>query len=92
MAKRITLATLKAAAAKFGGTVEDTSSGYHYSLVADTPKGKIWNATDCHCIVADTNDDLAEWRQEARNALLKDIKLGVSDCDDPDCDICNEGD
>ena len=59
-------------------------------LYVDSPKGKIWTATGCHCICAPYRNSSQSWKAEAYAFLLEDMAGGLIDCDDPDCDICQE--
>jgi hypothetical protein len=61
---------------------------------ADSPPGKIWNASDAHQIVRDYTDVTGRpYRgstEAARRRLQEDMDGGLRACDVPDCDVCAE--
>lgn len=70
---------------KWGGSFEDYSSSKTQLMgVADAPKGFVWNATMCHTIAINFySDRVAGW-----TALLEDIKNGLTECTESDCEMC----
>lgn len=56
-------------------------------LSMDAPKGKVFGSIFCHYV------DLyySSWRKsDAYSTLIEDLELGLVDCTDKDCEICNE--
>lgn len=54
-----------------------------WSGEAWSPLGKVFNATSAHCIVSET-EQLENLYQE----LGDDIRLGLDECYDPQCEFC----
>lgn len=63
----------------------------------EAPKGKVWTATgDIHMLVANWAGSKRQptWKEERHDALVDLIarmKMGLSNCNDPECDYCSEG-
>lgn len=91
-AKRVTLADVRKAAAEFGGTIDEQSSGYcgrQFSVLVDSPRGKVWKSKQCHVIYESTVGDRAEWRSQICAEAIEAMQDGLDDCEDPECDHCH---
>lgn len=76
--------------ARYGATLDVENEQDGNDLVIDSPKGKIFNATLCHVIVEPfANHGGQSWKSKAYQEAASRVELGVSDCFEPDCDICN---
>lgn len=53
-----------------------------------SPYGKVFNASGCHCCV---HHFFTGGIGMVRQALAEDIKAGLTDCDDPECENCEQG-
>lgn len=80
-----TAAACRRLLAEVGADVLDSSGGPgELHLNAWSPPGFIWNATDCHSLsVHFLTDRAAAWQ-----SLLQDLQLGLSPCEEPDCEGC----
>jgi|GEM_PF-5658730 len=58
-------------------------------LNVDAPKGKTFNANGCHCLVEQFSNEGQSWKPEAYYNVIERLSYGLSDCTDPDCDICH---
>jgi hypothetical protein len=70
--------TLNAAAAKFGGHVED-DSGTDVCLQICAPEGKVWAESGSQHIVVCTKYGPQEWLDKAVDCGLDEISLGIQD-------------
>ncbi len=85
-----TLADLKRAARKHGGTVVDESGGFTVCYVVDAPHGKKWKALGVHGFHVEWDRDGAEHhRQSAIAAGIETASAGLEDCNNPNCEACN---
>ena len=76
---------LKAAIKKYGLTDVKIDPN---DIDAGSPKGYIFNATECHTLVASIWDD--ETPAQIRYMFIKDLQQGLSKCNDEKCDYCHE--
>lgn len=51
-----------------------------------SPKGWVFAATGCHSLVASRWDD--EKQADLYRSVLADLRLGLSPCEDPECEGC----
>lgn len=69
--------------------VTDMEIGYNgrdYEVSAYAPKGKAWVATGCHTLIESWGTNPAGCRRVA----LENISLGLTECEEPDCEMCEE--
>ena len=92
----LTVATLKRAAARHGGTVEGGVIGRSASYNVDAPDGMIWSSCGLHYLClgwyAGGPNGAATWPEEKQDALadaLERVEHGVEPCQDDECDICD---
>jgi hypothetical protein len=78
-----TKAQVRAALKKMGGAWDEKYDTF------DSPKGMVWEASGCHSIAA-AYDDL-ETIPKNYDGFIEQILGGCSPCEDPDCEICEEG-
>lgn len=74
--------------AKLGCTVDEETDGILY---VDAPTGKIF-AEGSHVLCYHYNfpGDRASWKPKVYADAIADLKNGLEDCDDPNCDRCHE--
>jgi len=87
MPLRPTLAGLEVMASQYDATVL-VDGGSYVRASAWLPAGKVWRESGGHCISVGAHDELTE-RHYAD--LISRMSLGVCDCEDPDCEICELG-
>ena len=83
------IAKLRAEAKKYGAVVSNDSGPNTWDINIDTPKGAIWNDTDCHNILCHCYKGDLNWLKDAVAYAIERMKLGVSVCTEKDCDFCN---
>lgn len=86
------MADVRRVAAKLGASVDEQSSGKcgrSFSVLVDSPAGRIWNATGCHVIYETTADGPAEWRRAVCENAIAAMEQGTSECEDDECDHCH---
>ena len=92
--KAVTLDDVRREAKNLGACVE-VSQGRFTAVTVDAPPRFTWDANGNHCLIA-TWYGLANkptWPEERREAcldLIDSMSLGMSLCEDPDCDFCEE--
>jgi hypothetical protein len=69
---------------ELGVTVEDNG----YCLSIDAPRGKMFGTGDCHGYTLFYYDGWT--KPQMYDEFLHDMSMGLRDCDDPECEICNE--
>ena len=79
---------------KLGGRVVDESSGHWKTYQIEAPAGKCWAASSTHVLCVTWRKERTATREEiARSEAIIDaihrVTLGVTDCDDPECDYCH---
>ena len=75
--------------AKYGATLDTESE--ECNLNVDAPKGKVFKANGCHTIVEPfANNGGQSWKSEAYSEAAQRVSMGLEDCPDPDCDVCEE--
>ena len=85
-----TVKTLKAKAERLGATVEGGPVGRWYRYNIDSPAGKVWTCTgDTHCLVVEWLNGDEAFRNNAITDALERMEMGLSDCDNPECDYCH---
>lgn len=88
-----TLATLKAAAAKYGATVDHNQVGPQVNCMVDAPTGKVLACSgDIHSISVWWRTNEEGFRNEAIADALSRMAYGLADCADSDCDVCHDDD
>jgi len=83
------LTPVKRLAKKFGATVDVKSVGKWTRVNVDAPAGKTWDAADLHCLMAEWLIGDPVYREQSLADLLERMALGVSQCDDEECDVCH---
>jgi hypothetical protein len=90
---RVTLQQIKKFARQLGASAQSicySAAGYWSSVVAEAPIGQLWAATgDTHMLRTEWRSCDKEHQQVALTDLMERMKLGLCDCDDPDCDYCH---
>ena len=96
MSKRLTIADLRRAAARVGGTVEDHCSERRAEYQVLAPDGMLWGTTgDIHALVLGwwaNERGGPEWPKEKQEAIadaIERIGEGLCVCDDPECVWCH---
>lgn len=67
---------------KAGGTWDENTDTF------ESPDGHEWNASTCHSISVNPDDLLN--MPDNYDAFIVQIKEGISPCQTPDCEICEE--
>lgn len=68
------------------GVQLEISGGRYFEVVGDAPAGKVFVGCGLHNIVNAVgilDNPRAVW-----NATLEDMKMGVKECEEADCDVC----
>lgn len=77
---------LLARVAELGCTMDEESNRMFY---VDSPKGKKFAGTSTHALgYLFRNNASQSWKPQAYYDALKDLEMGLEDCDDPECDTC----
>lgn len=86
----ITRAQLQKKAFELGAEVSETerSADSSREFYIEAPKGKVWG-TGNHAILVSYFTYVTGDREKAFGYAMKDMSLGLENCTDPDCDICN---
>lgn len=88
--KKLTLMTLRAAAKKLGAEVNGETIDNEACYTVDAPAGKVWETTgDVHMLTVWWRTDEPGFRDNAIADALERMELGLTDCDDPECDYCH---
>lgn len=97
--KTATKAQVHKLADKLNVTVDDESDAYSIYITLTTPKGIRFKGTGSHSAV--TSFDRAQPGEESNKYFgkmpeawghcLEDLKLGVEECDNPNCGFCERG-
>jgi len=76
--------TVYARVKSLGGTVDRGE----LRINLDAPAGKVWGSNLCHTLAyaPRRGERVNEYAQD----MLNDLALGVTNCDTPDCDVCEE--
>ncbi len=83
----VTLARVRAEAAKFGVKVDDWKIGHGHGCDCYAPKGKVFASSHTHVLCEEVN---RPWKPDYADILVR-LSDGLEDCPDgADCDICNE--
>jgi len=71
-----------------GATVDEESE---MAFIVDAPRGKVWVSTGNHGLTHQfKNFGGQSWKPEAYDDAIQDMKMGLMDCDEQDCEVCNE--
>jgi len=69
----------------------DTISEECGTLDVDAPKGFLWASCLTHSICSPfRNNGGQSWKSKAYDYAAEWMEMGLTPCDDPDCDMCNE--
>lgn len=82
----MTLAKVKALAAKLGAKVEEDKSYSFHCCRVEAPKGYTWKCSDVHELVDETN---RPWKPDYAD-MLERMQYGVARCETEDCEWCGE--
>ena len=86
-----TLAQVKAIAAKWGAKVEVTDSGRYRTIEIFATNGKVWGSNFCHSLTSELRPgESKEWQSDVFAGLINDMRYGLDDCNETDCEICGE--
>jgi hypothetical protein len=69
------------------GAIVQIGGGRYWTLCLEAPKGKIWTGVDVHEVVHE--QDHFTTRDEIYQNALEDMRMGVRDCEDAECDWCH---
>ncbi len=88
---KATVANLRRAVESLGGTLDENREGRYARFNCEAPIGKVWSCTgDLHMLVVEWEQgDRTGWRETALSDGLERVAMGLTDCDDPDCDYCH---
>jgi len=74
--------------AEFGATLDTTSE--EFDLNIDAPRGKVFASNGCHCVCVPWNNSGGQsWKSNAYQDAAHQIRMGLYDCSDAECDVCN---
>lgn len=77
--------------AKHSGVTWDLLMEDNGDLQIDSPKGKVFRSNGCHTIVEPfSNSGHDSWKPQAYAEVIERLKMGLENCEEPDCDICEE--
>lgn len=80
-----------AALAKLPGVTQDVKSEDAGNIQIDAPKGYVFMATGTHTMVEPfRNHGGQSWKPQAHADIVNLLELGLTECDDDDCDVCEE--
>lgn len=79
---------VKRLAKKMGASFEDNSTAKSWEYRVEAPHGKLWNCDLIHELVLSQAKGNIEWLRSAIVGLLERMKIGLCDCDIPDCEWC----
>lgn len=61
------------------------------NIQIDAPKGYVFMATGTHTMVEPfRNHGGQSWKPQAHADIVNLLELGLTECDDDDCDVCEE--
>lgn len=82
---RVSEAQIRGRLTSLGVTdIEIGYSGRAYEVSAYAPKGKVWSATQSHTLIESWFTNPAG----CRAAAMENIALGLAECEEPDCEMC----
>ena len=87
--KTYTMTDLMSFAKKLGAEVHNNSTRKVWDYGIEAPAGKLWNATETHELILHQAKGPPAWLTDAVTSVIDDMKAGLMDCDDPDCDWCH---
>lgn len=63
----------------------------HDDLVVEmlAPIGKVFNANGLHCYCSPNMFGQTRWLAAQYQDCLNALRMGLSDCAEPNCDVCN---
>lgn len=80
-----TLSDVRKYAATIGAKVEDDKTGNCHCCRVEAPHRKKWACRGIHEMVDETNKP---WKPDYADMLVN-MKFGLEDCADPECEWCN---
>jgi hypothetical protein len=75
--------------AKYPGVTVDADSEENGTLILDSPKGKVFEANDGHCLVEPFTNISQSWKGDAYAELAARLAYGLADCDDAYGEVCH---
>ena len=88
MAKNATRKQFLATVKKWGATVDEDHTNEFY---VESPVGHVWACRHVHSLSCQfSNGHGHSWKGEAYRDAISDMEYGLSVCDNPNCDICEE--
>ena len=76
---------------KWNGTAEiGDPADMDYVIYAWSPSGKVWAATQGHVICRQFRNSSESWKPEAFQELIDEMRDGVDQCTDLQCEHCHE--
>ena len=87
----MTRRALEQAVAALGGTYAEEANGRWRDMRAEAPAGFVWSCRGVHEVVGGCYAGPADWAAVARDELAEDVRGGVSPCEEPDCEWCEQG-
>lgn len=73
-----------------GGTVVCESSGRMHVYQCESPAGKVWSASQTHCLRVEWRDKNSQEREDAVKDAIRCMSYGVEECTNLDCDYCED--
>jgi len=71
--------------------IDDTSESKYFDVRFDAPQGKKFACRDVHCLSEFQYKGFGKKAvSDYWEAIKSDIEFGITDCNDPDCDVCDE--
>jgi hypothetical protein len=77
---------LQKLAASMDVELDESYTSIKIDLDAWAPNGKRFKASGCHSIVVESY--AKPTYGEARAEMAAQLRVGLEDCDDPDCEVC----
>ena len=82
------LTAINRLAKQLGATISRTEEYRFAKVYADSPKGKVWQANCCHCLMAEWYVGDTKYKTDSLTDMLERMEMGLCDCDIEDCDVC----
>ena len=81
------------AARDYGAQFLDKSTAQYFDIEIIAPRGKLFSANGCHCLVHHENKGFGPAAvREFWSDVVSRIRYGIEACTQPGCDVCSEGD